>query len=91
MEGTQVQDILEKHEQERGGLIAILEDIQNRYGYLPEDVLKTVAEKTNRSLVDIYAVATFYKSFSLKPRGKHLISVCLGTACHVRGGPTIAA
>ncbi|MFC1555260.1 NAD(P)H-dependent oxidoreductase subunit E, partial [candidate division KSB1 bacterium] len=47
-------------------------------------------EKTNRSLVDIYGVATFYKSFSLKPRGKHLISVCLGTACHVRGGAEIA-
>ncbi len=90
MEGTQVQDILEKHEEVRGSLIAILEDIQNRYGYLPEDALKTVAEKTDRSLVDIYAVATFYKAFSLKPRGKHLISACLGTACHVRGGPVIA-
>jgi len=90
MEGTQVQDIIEKHDQERGSLIAILEGIQNRYGYLPEDALKTVAEKTGRSLVDIYAVATFYRAFSLKPRGKHLISVCLGTACHVRGGPTIA-
>ena len=49
-----------------------------------------VAEKTGRSLVDIYGVATFYRSFSLKPRGKHLCSVCLGTACHVRGGPVIA-
>ncbi|MCD6250297.1 MAG: NAD(P)H-dependent oxidoreductase subunit E [candidate division Zixibacteria bacterium] len=90
MEGTQVQDIIEKHEQTRGGLIAILEGIQNRYGYLSEDSLRTVAEKTGRSLVDIYAVATFYKAFSLKPRGKHLISACLGTACHVRGGPAIA-
>jgi len=73
------------------GLISILEDIQSEYSYLPEEALKIVAQKTGRSLVDIYGVATFYKAFSLKPRGKHLISVCLGTACHVRGGQSIAS
>lgn len=82
--------IVEKHAGSRGGLIAILQDIQARYGYLPADALKAVAEKTARPLVDIYGVATFYHSFSLKPRGKHMCSVCLGTACHVRGGPVIA-
>jgi len=82
--------ILETHCGERGELIAILEEIQAKYSYLPEAALRIVAEKTGRSLVDIYGVATFYKSFSLKPRGKHLISVCLGTACHVRGGLSIA-
>ncbi len=71
-------------------LIAILEEIQAKYGYLPEEQLRAVAEETGRSLVDIYGAATFYKAFSLKPRGKHLVSVCLGTACHVRGGPAIA-
>jgi NADH-quinone oxidoreductase subunit E len=71
------------------GLISILEDIQGQYGYLPEGALEAVAEKTDRSLVDIYGVATFYKSFSLKPRGKHLIAACLGTACHVRGAPAV--
>jgi NADH-quinone oxidoreductase subunit E len=71
-------------------LISILEGIQAKYGYLPEEALRSVAETTGRSLVDIYAVATFYKAFSLKPRGKHRISVCLGTACHVSGGPLIA-
>lgn len=85
-----VTKILEKHREDRGGLISILEDIQANYGYLPEDAIKTVAEKTGRSLIDVYGVATFYKSFSLKPRGKHLVSVCLGTACHVRGAPTVA-
>jgi len=70
--------------------MTILEDIQMQYRYLPEEALRIVAEETKRSLVDIYGVATFYKSFSLKPRGKHLVSVCLGTACHVRGGPAIA-
>jgi len=82
--------ILETHRGERGELIATLEEIQAKYSYLPEEALRIVAEKTGRSLVDIYGVATFYQSFSLKPRGKHLISVCLGTACHVRGGSRIA-
>ncbi len=82
--------ILETHRGERGELIGILEEIQAKYSYLPEEALRIVAEKTGRSLVDIYGVATFYQSFSLKPRGKHLISVCLGTACHVRGGSRIA-
>ncbi len=75
---------------EMGGLIALLESIQAKYNYLPEEALREVAASTGRSLVDIYGVATFYKAFSLKPRGKHLVSVCLGTACHVRGGPAIA-
>jgi NADH-quinone oxidoreductase subunit E len=82
--------ILETHHGERGELIAILEEIQAKYSYLPEEALRIVAQETGRSLVDIYGVATFYKSFSLKPRGKHLISVCLGTACHVRGGSGVA-
>jgi NADH-quinone oxidoreductase subunit E len=81
--------IIEKHHNERGEVIAILEEIQSRYGYLPEDALRVVAEQTGRSLVDIYGVATFYRAFSLEPRGKHLISVCQGTACHVRGAPKI--
>jgi len=79
-----------KHSEDRGGLISTLEDIQSKYGYLSEDVLRIVAKRTGHSLVDLFGVATFYKSFSLKPRGKHLISVCLGTACHVRGAPIIA-
>ncbi|MBU0517759.1 NAD(P)H-dependent oxidoreductase subunit E [bacterium] len=85
-----VHNILEKHQQSQDGLISILEDIQRSFGYLPSQALQQVAEESGRNLVDIYGVATFYKSFSLKPRGKHLISVCLGTACHVRGAPSIA-
>ncbi|RJP34018.1 MAG: NAD(P)H-dependent oxidoreductase subunit E [Candidatus Omnitrophota bacterium] len=84
-----IQRIVEEHNQTRGALIAVLEDIQAEYGYLPETALRTVAEATGRSLVDIYGVATFYRSFSLQPRGKSLISVCLGTACHVRGAPMV--
>ncbi len=90
MKTAEIESIVEKNEADHGGLIALLEQIQAKYGYLPEDALKAVAERTHRSLVDVYGVATFYKAFSLKPRGKHLISVCLGTACHVQGGPRIA-
>ena len=90
MNSDEVLGIVEKNKGGHGGLIAILQEIQAKYSYLPEDVLRQVAVTTGRSLVDIYGVATFYKAFSLKPRGKHLVSVCLGTACHVRGGPAIA-
>jgi NADH-quinone oxidoreductase subunit E len=81
---TVIQRILKEHGEDRSGLIAILEDIQAEYGYLPETALRTVAAETGHSLVDTYGVATFFRSFSLQPRGKHLITVCLGTACHVR-------
>ena len=84
--------IIETHSRgSQTGLISILEDIQAEYGHLPEEALRLVARETGRSLVDIYGVATFYRAFSLKPRGKHLVSICLGTACHVRGGQAIAA
>ena len=90
MEQTDISGILERNIGQKGELISILEHIQAKFGYLPEKALREVSEKTGRSLTDIYGVATFYRAFSLKPRGKHLVSVCLGTACHVRGGPAIA-
>lgn len=90
MKAEEILTLVQKHEDERGGLIALLEALQAKYGYLPEPALKLVAETTGRPLVEVYGVATFYKSFSLVPRGKHLVSVCLGTACHVRGAPMVA-
>jgi len=89
MDKDDVAAIVEKYGCDHGGLIAILEAIQGKHGYLPKEALEAVAEKTGRSLVDIYGVATFFRAFSLEPRGNHLVSVCLGTACHVRGGPKI--
>lgn len=89
IKANEVEEIVEKFSGQRGELISILEEIQSKYSYLPEAALKQVAEQTGRSLVDIYGVATFYKWFSLKPRGKHLLSCCVGTACHVRGAPKI--
>ncbi len=86
-----VRKILDKYRNGSTALISILEDIQAEFGYLPSDALTLVAHETGASLVDIYGIATFYRSFSLKPRGKHVVSVCLGTACHVRGGPSVAS
>ncbi len=90
MKPDQAGTLVEEADSGQVGLISVLEQLQAKYGYLPEDELKKIAAQTGRSLVDVYGVATFYKAFSLKPRGKHLISVCLGTACHVHGGPRIA-
>jgi len=90
MKTDEVVSIIDKHRGQGDGLISVLEEIQSKYSYLPADALKLVAERTGRSPVDVYGVATFYKSFSLRPRGKHLCSVCMGTACHVRGAPAIA-
>ena len=75
-----VQALLERHNHDRGALIAILEEIQEHDGYLSEQALRTVSEQMDRSLVDVYGVATFYGCFRLQPRGKHLITVCQGTA-----------
>jgi len=81
--------ILAKYDGHTGGLIAILEDIQRKYRYLPQEALRIVCDETRCSPVDVYGIATFYRAFSLTPRGKHLVSVCLGTACHVRGAPMV--
>jgi len=72
-----------------GSLIAILQGIQGKYRYIPEDAIRIVSKKLNLPLIDVYGVITFYNSFSLKPIGKYLTTVCLGTACHVRGGKRI--
>jgi NADH-quinone oxidoreductase subunit E len=81
--------ILETHGKNRGALIAVLEEIQEHYGYLPEQALRLVSEHTNLPLVDVYGIATFYRAFSLVPRGKHMVCACLGTACHVRGASKV--
>lgn len=83
---TLIESILDKWNYDNSCLISILLDVQDEYNYLPEEALTTVAEKLGVPLIKVYSVATFYKVFSLTPRGKHLINICVGTACHVRGG-----
>jgi NADH-quinone oxidoreductase subunit E len=84
-----VEEIIREYDSSRDSLISILQDVQSEYRYLPESILKLVARKLGLPLIQVYGVATFFKAFSLKPRGKHLLSVCLGTACHVRGAPAV--
>lgn len=84
-----VHSLLKKYKNQKKSLIAILQDIQTEYNYLPQEALRMVANSLCIPLIDVIGVATFYHAFSLKPRGQHLITVCLGTACHVRGGPRI--
>jgi NADH-quinone oxidoreductase subunit E len=86
---TKVESLLKKHNYERKALISILQEIQGEYNYLPREALISVSKALNIPLIDIIGVATFYKAFCLKPRGKHIITVCMGTACHVRGAPRI--
>jgi NADH:ubiquinone oxidoreductase subunit E len=81
-----IDTILDRHGKDQHALIPSLLDIQNEYHYLPSDALKRVSDWMDIPIMQVYQVAAFYKAFSLKPRGKHIITVCLGTACHVRGG-----
>jgi len=84
-----IQTIIKLHKGLKKNLIAILLDIQAVYNYLPPESLRLVASELGIPLVDAIGVATFFRAFSLTPRGKHTCLVCLGTACHVRGGPRI--
>ena len=70
-------------------LIAVLQRVQEKIGYLPEEAMKMIAERLSLSLTNIYGVASFYKHFHFKPRGKKIVKVCAGTACHVRGGKAV--
>jgi len=85
MELEKVDEIVERNDAAPSMLIAMLQEIQSEYNYLPKDALKRVAGKLGVPLSRVYSVANFYKAFSLVPRGRHLVQTCLGTACHVRG------
>ena len=82
---AQVENVLAKHKHDKSLLVDILQDIQSEIGYLPKDVLVETSQQLGVPLSRIYSVATFFKAFSLTERGRNLISVCMGTACHVRG------
>lgn len=84
-----IEVILEKYQRDRSWLVSILQDVQAEFHYLPEDALVAVSHGLEIPLTRVYSVATFFKAFSLTPRGRHLINVCLGTACHVRGAVRI--
>ena len=89
MNAQVVDTILERHPKEPGSIIQVLLDVQNELFYLPRDVLEYVSRQLNVPVSRSYHLATFYKAFSLKPKGKYPIAVCTGTACHVQGSPKI--
>lgn len=86
---SKLDSIIDKHDIEEGSLIPILQDIQTEYSYLPKEALEHVSQRLNIPMVQIFGVATFFKAFSLKPKGKNQIHVCMGTACHVRGAKNV--
>jgi len=86
---SEINDIISREATGDGSLIAALEEIQERYRYLPPEALILASERLGVPLSQAYGVATFYNAFSLKPKGKHCLHVCMGTACHVRGSPQV--
>jgi NADH-quinone oxidoreductase subunit E len=80
-----VKATLDRYQRDPGMLVSVLQDIQAEYNYLPKKALVQVSQGLDIPLTQVYSVASFFKAFSLKPKGRHLINVCLGTACHVRG------
>jgi len=85
----QLDDILSRYSRERGSLIPILQEVQERFGYLPEEAMEAVANFLRLSGSTVYGVSTFYAQFKLTPTGRRTVKVCRGTACHVRGGARI--
>ena len=87
----QLEEVIERHLNQPGGLMPVLQEAQEIYGYLPIEVQTMVADGLSISLSEVYGVATFYSQFSLTPKGENRISVCLGTACYVKGADKILA
>jgi len=86
---AKVDPVLEKHGYDDGMLVGILQDVQAQFNYLPREALIAVSQRLGIALSRVFSVATFFKAFSLTPRGRHQLQVCMGTACHVRGAARI--
>jgi NADH-quinone oxidoreductase subunit E len=84
-----VEALIDSYIDKKEQLIALLQDIQAEFNYIPKDTLVKISQKLELPLSQVFSVATFFQAFSLKPRGRHVVTVCLGTACHVKGGQRI--
>jgi len=84
-----IEPILEEFREQKGAVIPILQRTQDLYGYLPEDAMQEISKRSGVSISQLYGVATFYAQFNLEPRGRHIIQICDGTACHVKGAPKL--
>ena len=85
----QIEEIIAKYQDERTPLMMILSEVQREFGYIPLEVQELISDKTGSPVSDIYGVVTFYSFFSLTPKGKYVIGVCLGTACYVKGAQQV--
>jgi NADH-quinone oxidoreductase subunit E len=85
MKPLQLQSILKGRSSQPHQLIEVLQDVQESYGYIPESAMREISKTLGAPLIEVYRVASFYKAFKLKPSGKYVITICNGTACHVRG------
>lgn len=86
MKDERLVEIIQTHSREKGALLNLLLEVQEKYNYLPKEILTEISEEMNIPLSRLYSIATFFKNFSLTPRGKHTIHICMGTACQVWGG-----
>ena len=86
---AKTKQIVKKHGGDKSAMIAVLQAIQETFNYLPKQALKTAAKAMNVPFSRVYEAATFYTAFSLNPRGKNIVKICMGTACHVRGAATL--
>lgn len=84
-----LQEIIDAHKDMQGALIPVMHEAQELYGYLPEEVIQKIADELRIPVAEVYGVATFYSQFSLEKKGENVISVCMGTACYVRGAADI--
>jgi len=89
METRKINEIIDRYPAQQEVLIQLLLDMQSEFNWIPKEAILRVSERIQIPISQIYRVASFYKAMSLIPRGKHIVNVCLGTACHVRGGPRI--
>ncbi len=87
MDFEQIDQVLQKYKYRHADIISIMQDVQGLENYIPEEAIRYISEKMEINLARIYDIATFYKTFSLVPRGRHIIKVCCGTACHLGGTP----
>jgi NADH:ubiquinone oxidoreductase subunit E len=83
---AKVESLIDSYVDKKEQLISLLQDIQAEFNYIPQDVIIKISQKLDIPLSQVFSVATFFQAFSLKPRGRHTVTVCLGTACHVKGG-----
>ena len=86
---AQLQKVIDEHKDQQGPLMPVMQAAQEIFGCLPQDVQEKIADGLNITLSDVYGVATFYSQFALEPKGEHVINVCMGTACYVKGAQAI--